>query len=64
MSTINLGELVKGLMVVVGIAMSLGKLPELKRWAAQEAFGPIHPRTRIVRSLPHPITSKLVKVRH
>jgi len=40
MSTINLGELVKGLMVVVGIALSMGKLPELKRWAAKEAFGP------------------------
>ena len=37
--TINLGELVKGLMVVIGIAVSMGKLPELKRWAAQEAFG-------------------------
>lgn len=41
---INLGELVKGLMLVIGIAVSMGKLPELKRWAAQEAFGvrPVH----------------------
>lgn len=39
MNTINLGELVKGLMVVIGIAVSMGRLPELKRWAAQEAFG-------------------------
>ena len=40
--TINLGELVKGLMVVIGIAVSMGKLPELKRWAPQEAFGAPH----------------------
>ena len=38
MNTINLSELIKGLMVVIGIAASMGKLPELKRWAAQEAF--------------------------
>jgi len=39
MSPLNLSELVKGLMIVVVIAASMGKLPELKRWAAQEAFG-------------------------
>ena len=39
MNTINLGELVKGLTVVIGIAVSMGKLPQLERWAAQEAFG-------------------------
>ena len=44
MNTLSLNELVKGLMIVIAIAISMGKLPELKRWAALEAFG-MHPTT-------------------
>jgi len=39
MNTIDLSGLIKGLMVVIGIAVSMGRLPELKKWAAEEAFG-------------------------
>ena len=31
--------LARGLLVVIGIAMALGRLDELKHWAAREAFG-------------------------
>ena len=49
MSTVNLGELIKGLMAVIGIALSLGKLPELKQWAAREAFGVHSPTSENMR---------------
>ena len=39
MKPMDLSGLIKGLLVVVGIAMALGRLDELKRWAAREAFG-------------------------
>lgn len=47
MNTIDLSGLIKGLMMVIAIAMSMGKLPELKRWAAQEAFARPHHHVRI-----------------
>ncbi len=37
---LDLSGLIKGLMVVIGIAMALGKLDDLKRWAMKEAFHP------------------------
>ena len=40
MKPIDLSGLIKGLMVVIGIAITLGKLDDLKRWSAKEAFGP------------------------
>lgn len=52
MNTINLSDLVKGLMVVIAIAMSMGKLPELKRWAIKEAFGPSRRTALIQKSYP------------
>ena len=39
MKPFDLSGLIKGLMVVIGIALALGRLDELKRWAAREAFG-------------------------
>ena len=43
MKATDLSGLIKGLMVVIGIAMALGRLDDLKRWAAQEAFAsPVH----------------------
>ncbi len=39
MKPTDLSGLIKGLMVVIGIAMALGRLDDLKRWAAREAFG-------------------------
>ena len=41
MKPIDLSGLIKGLMVVIGIAIALGQLENLKRWAIEEAF----PRT-------------------
>ena len=38
MKGMDLTGLIKGLLVVIGIAMALGKLDNLKRWAAKEAF--------------------------
>ena len=38
MKPTDLTGLIKGLMVVIGIAMALGRLDELKRWAIKEAF--------------------------
>jgi hypothetical protein len=40
MNTVDLGGLIKGLMVVIGIALALGRLDDLERWAANEAFRP------------------------
>jgi hypothetical protein len=39
MKPLDLSGLIKGLMVVIGIALALGRLEDLKRWAANEAFG-------------------------
>ncbi len=39
MKPTDLTGLIKGLMVVIGIAVALGRLDQLKKWAAQEAFG-------------------------
>lgn len=39
MKAMDLSGLIKGLMVVIGIAMAIGKLGALERWAAKEAFG-------------------------
>lgn len=38
MRPVDLSGLIKGLMVVIGIAVALGKLDALKRWAISEAF--------------------------
>ena len=38
MKPMDLTGLIKGILVVIGIAMALGKLNELKRWATKEAF--------------------------
>ena len=40
MKPMDMSELIKGLMVVIGIALAIGKLPELKQWAARKAFAP------------------------
>ena len=45
MNTIDLSSLIKGLMVVIGVAISLGKLDALKHRAAMEAFGSSGHRT-------------------
>ena len=37
MKPMDLSGLIKGLMIVIGIALALGKLDELKRWAVHEA---------------------------
>jgi hypothetical protein len=55
MKPMDLTGLIKGLMVVIGIAMALGRLEALKRWATKEAFGismhkPIHQRLEKVSS--------------
>jgi hypothetical protein len=42
MKPVDLSGLIKGLMVVIGIALALGKLENLKRWAIQEAFSSRH----------------------
>ncbi len=47
MNTIDLSGLIKGLLGVMGLAASVGKLPELKRWAAQEAFDASHRHARV-----------------
>jgi len=39
MKPADLGGLIKGLLVVIGIAMALGRLSDLNRWAVREAFG-------------------------
>ena len=39
MNTVDLSGLIKGLMVVITIAVIANKLPELKQWALEEAFG-------------------------
>ncbi len=49
MKPLDLSGLTKGLVVVIGIAMALGRLETLKRWAAQEAFrgcDTYHPKTK------------------
>ena len=48
MKPVDLSGLIKGLMVVIGIAMALGKLDDLRVWAAKEAFrcGPEQPPSR------------------
>ena len=38
MKPMDLSGLIKGLMVVIGIAMALGRLDDLKRWAVREAL--------------------------
>ena len=40
MKPMDLSELIKGLMVIIGIALAAGKLPELKQWAIKRAFAP------------------------
>jgi hypothetical protein len=40
MNSIDLSGLIKGLMVVIAIAIAAGRLSELKHWAAHEAFAP------------------------
>jgi hypothetical protein len=35
----DLSGLIKGLMVMIGVAIALGKLDDLKQWAIREAFG-------------------------
>jgi len=40
MKPLELGELIKGLMIVIAIALSLGKLEVIKTWAMREAFKP------------------------
>lgn len=40
MNTVDLSGLIKGLMVVIGIALALGRLNELKKWSIKEAFQP------------------------
>ena len=50
MKAMDLTGLIKGLMVVIGIALALGRLDDLKMWATREAFG-IHlarPETIVV----------------
>ncbi len=57
MKPMDLSGLIKGLMVVIGIAMALGKLNALVRWAAQEAFGGRSnhsSKTPLSRHLSHP----------
>ena len=39
MKATDLSGLIKGLMIVIGIAMAFGKLDVLRQWAAREAFG-------------------------
>lgn len=57
MKPIDLSGLIRGLMVAIGIALTLGKLPTLERWAIKEAF-PITPyRTRISETRPSVSTS-------
>ncbi len=38
MQSLDLSGLIKGLLVVIGIAMAMGRLGDLERWAAHEAF--------------------------
>jgi hypothetical protein len=38
MQSIDLSGLIKGLLVVIGIALAMGRLGNLKRWAAHETF--------------------------
>ena len=39
MKPLDLSGLIKGLMIVIGMAIALGKLDVLRQWAAKEAFG-------------------------
>lgn len=41
MKPMDLSGLIKGLLVVIGIALAAGRLHELKQWAISEAFGPL-----------------------
>jgi hypothetical protein len=50
MKPMDLSGLIKGLMVVIGIAIAAGKLSALKQWAIKEAFGPT--RHTVMRSKP------------
>ena len=40
MNSIDLSGLIKGLMIVIGIALAMGRLGDLERWAGKEAFRP------------------------
>ena len=40
MKPVDLSGLIKGLLVVIGIAMAAGRMDDLRTWAIKEAFHP------------------------
>jgi hypothetical protein len=56
MKPVELSGLIKGLLVVIGIAMASGQMNEVRSWAVKEAFqNPVHSKKLHERKHPTPV---------
>jgi hypothetical protein len=60
MQTPDLGPLVRGIIVVIGIAIALGQYPKLERWAKLQAIGAIEWK----QGLPYFFDTPRARVKH